>query len=1639
MKRSRLGGGVLVAVVSMVGLASAQPAEVDWEKAVAAYHQLDDTIKDNQRAKLTGDRLRQRQRWIVATYPGTDLAARSETTVGDLIAEKKYDAVVPALLAFIGKYPPYTEAHDASITATIRMLGSADVPEEIRVAGYEAMGPALKGRSLHIPRVANGLRRTSLSSTRRFEIIRKLSVACGPYPHSRVAYWEHLRLAAQELGADRYLKECRQFMEWAGKEGAPSRAARMEVLRAAKTDAAAVKELSAMEEESAAWAAAVDSAFASANKLISTGDMIGAAAALEKELAGVPAEAAEARWVGLLRNPALGEPSGVPVLDALVRLAPEGDAIDQVYAVIRPLRFDAAGMRTLVRLVSRHALDRERSCDIARFAIRSVATSEDPVLQLEAQRAAADVARRVDAPDRGVNFLLNLGKLGWDQSPDEVRAALREAAAQYPAILEAAEAGWMLAFLEGKLSVTQDALPRSRSVEEQLPLRPELALPNPPAATESVVTTAAGTELVKQDIKADQLKGQAPAASHGADTAALAVDGKADTAWAPDKLPASLIIPLAKESTIDRIRVAADSGLFFTASLLDRNGKTLTRVERDWAFWDYYRRTSYWPAADVTLGVLATPGVCYVRLDVYAAAEGDAVVQSVEAFGTPFAVAGQKLGEPVELAPETKSVLVHWEGDQPQKKVSYQPTGEWARGFYTVRWSRFWTRAPRLKLTSTGGRVGMAFYGDNASMTLAKPGAIKWQMNDEPLTYLDHPGEEPTEHPIPGKRENGFHILKVYNDRGPQPNDAMAQANTQLYKVDVDGVSRLRVAVRFGSKAGQWGPWMGPVESGTAIPVSGGTPQLVQAAAFFDGREVRGQESAVLKSLTVKPQAVAAVADVPQLDLSNKVPLKENLAEVAQLLQRRALVVAYPKVGTQAEYEAAQRLANKAQAYLVSDDIGLNLFSGTVLAVGTPHRHRYARQLLATHGLWNLPEYFADEDCIVGMDRTQGDDPLIVYATGETPEAVVRAADRLLAAIQPAPPAKTPVRLFASNTLENIYGWKTDSALPAPKDLSIRMAAGDRRSGQVGVVADKAVAKMTVTISDPVSASGARLSRPQVRPVGFYEWIPFFGDLRIPNALLPAATVTMPANTSRGVWVTAVTPADAAPGEYRADLTIDADGAKTMLPVVIRVEPVRLPPLTKTATYSFSDTPYWFHQGTAAHDAALRALARNEAMHGMTHVFARLQFKWDKEPYSTPDRVANSDVAAPPEPATWSAYTANTKTVAANGAILFAFPTPIQPREFFAAVSATKEIRVALSYWDGANWTALPARTVKAEKNVANALHWELGDRSIQFIRLTAEGGEGFGVDRIGAFTDKTRKYPAVLDFSSLDRQMRVFEEEYAKFGLTPTFIVQSNTFLTNLGADLFGVAHPYYAGVARMVGPQLNEMLERTGRSGRMLFKVADEPRDMKFWAEVAGDYHKAGLRTMTCHAILPDMDAAAGILNPWCPYYSHNVQSPFFRERQKAGDQFWWYTYGPPNMRLTGAPPENLIFYWLTGKWRIDGAMNYAGMHASDFSMPVPFRYDAGQDHRLLFLADGTLLDTPRRALEGEGISDLKLIEYVRDGAERLAKADPAAGKAVSDDLDKLLAETIPHKFGYSTDPDHWLKGRNALYDLAVRAAKK
>jgi hypothetical protein len=1492
---------MLLAAAAGDAVAQADP-EATLAQALAARDAVEKVLHA---ANLPPAQLAARQDWLLRQYPASEQAldVQAERARAHFQAER-WPECISAADAVLAGDPTFGALHGEMAYLLARVAMHKGLPDDVQHTALQTLARHSRHCSWVLMLTRQSLLASRLSPAEKYRLARQGEEKCGRYPYARQYAWSILEAYARAAAPQEAIAECQRFLDRWGAEAAESIAARQLLLqtRQKNGDTAAGAELKRLQEEEKRLAAEAKTLRDTCDEALKAGRAEQAVAGLESFRRLPPRSVESAWWLAVLKqlatqaSPELQLRAYGTAIDCL----PLGQAAEEVYKLLSesPLRTRPEAVDLELRWLARNAHDRVRDRHRCTALPRQLEASDAPIaIQCKALAATAEIARKLEMHDIEAQLLWKLAVQCWDTDAAAARTALGRAATCCNGSLSGAKARWLLAFLEGQASIAQGPLPREPSCLAE-DSRTATALPAAPPVQPDVVPAGDGWQLRKFDPGENLADWQHARQSPGA--------------W---------IVPLARVATVSRVVLDTVEQTQVLISLLDSSGRVLARYERSWNFWEEFRTAQLWAPASLELHVLPVPGVAYVRVDLLDVLGNTGRVRKLAVYSPPYPAVGEYLLPPAPIAERATAVNVAWTCEEPQAEVVHRPDLESVRLYPVMRWATPWNkgRGP-LPMQPSGRCLGIEFYGRSAVLVVQREGKAAWSIDGGHAGVIEHPAKESSEYLLAERLAPHRHLLTIENQALPAHNDQFGSDGLALAGLKVKGQSCVQVAIRFGA-ADRWTPWTTLTQSAAgaiAVPdaVADTRPAQYQLRLKFDSREVLAEQTATVAHVAVTPANRAAVESVPASPAAGVADqrsfFRDEPAEVASRVVARQVVVAYPKTGSRREYAAAKRIAERAGLYLVSDDIGLNLYPGLVLSVGRPQVHRYARQLLGMKQVWNDPEFLNRTDGVVGVVRDLAGKPSYLFVTGETVAAVENAAQRLLARTPECPQPREPFRLFASDTLEMVYPWQLSPERPEARELALRLGRNDRRSVQLGISAAERLEKLQIECSPLQSSDGHTLPTALVRPVGCYEWVPFFGDLRLPNLLLTDAAVTLPANTAMGVWLTVLTRENSPPGLYTGKLTISAAGSRQAVPVQVVVEPVTLPHFARAKTYSFAGVPYWFHSGTAACERALRELARDEAAQGVSVV---------------------------------------------------------QPR-FLMDVS------------------------YPASKN----------------------------------------PYPFVLDFRELDRQLEIFEQEYRMLGRPlPAFLCQSPP-LYQINKELFGEPGSFPATAARLFAQQFAAHLKATGRADRFYMKISDEPADIALWASFARPFHEGGLRTMTCHAAhYPNIDVAAGLMDPWCPNYQHDLWRPFFRERQQRGESFWWYCCGVPSTRLTGTPIDNLPFYWLTAKWHLDGAINYAALHTSDFSMPVPFRYEHGMDHRMVFLADGTLYETTRRELEGDGIRDLKLIELVRERAAAIRKQGDT-GRA--EQLDKALADVIeavvPYRYGYASTPEAWHHARATLYDL-------
>ncbi len=137
---------------------------------------------------------------------------------------------------------------------------------------------------------------------------------------------------------------------------------------------------------------------------------------------------------------------------------------------------------------------------------------------------------------------------------------------------------------------------------------------------------------------------------------------------------------------------------------------------------------------------------------------------------------------------------------------------------------------------------------------------------------------------------------------------------------------------------------------------------------------------------------------------------------------------------------------------------------------------------------------------------------------------------------------------------------------PVQRDLGrpLRLFAsqGEREAGVIAVTPLRDIeGKVDLVASDLRGANGARIAGTafDIRYIRYNEY-PVTGGYKVrPHFLVPWRPEGMEKGLTRGFWVDLHTPKDAQPGLYDGALQLSGPGVKAMLPVEVRILPLRLP------------------------------------------------------------------------------------------------------------------------------------------------------------------------------------------------------------------------------------------------------------------------------------------------------------------------------------------------------------------------------------------------------------------------------------------------------------------------------------------------
>ena len=150
------------------------------------------------------------------------------------------------------------------------------------------------------------------------------------------------------------------------------------------------------------------------------------------------------------------------------------------------------------------------------------------------------------------------------------------------------------------------------------------------------------------------------------------------------------------------------------------------------------------------------------------------------------------------------------------------------------------------------------------------------------------------------------------------------------------------------------------------------------------------------------------------------------------------------------------------------------------------------------------------------------------------------------------------------------FGWgsidtryKIDTPVPLSRSLSLYGWRGERVCAQAVLLAPAAVADFSFTVSD---LKAGKHVIPASAVKGYFETF-VMGEVSAqggetvlcPDRLVERASMAVPAQTVRPVWLTIRIPSDAAPGKYKGRVSASVDGKSFSLPFTLEVSSRVLP------------------------------------------------------------------------------------------------------------------------------------------------------------------------------------------------------------------------------------------------------------------------------------------------------------------------------------------------------------------------------------------------------------------------------------------------------------------------------------------------
>ena len=555
-------------------------------------------------------------------------------------------------------------------------------------------------------------------------------------------------------------------------------------------------------------------------------------------------------------------------------------------------------------------------------------------------------------------------------------------------------------------------------------------------------------------------------------------------------------------------------------------------------------------------------------------------------------------------------------------------------------------------------------------------------------------------------------------------------------------------------------------------------------------------------------------------------------------------------------------------------------------------------------------------------------------------------------------------------------GWKVSKTRPLPtaksQAIRISVAGNEAESAQLVVRPEKALAGLTATAGELRSESGASLpvDAVEVLRVGYVN-VEIASDEtggtgNWPDPLPPfKGGVSVAAGENQPLWVRVKAPANTAPGLYRGQITVNAEGFTTTVPLEVEVYGFSLPDTTTCRTlFDLDPGRVWKYQRLqtdadkrAVWEKYMRLFSDNRIspynpvpMDGYTYKFSGGVNFWNggKVVVDQPRAGTKSLLIEDASP-TESLQVTSSESLLISG-------KPLDLNLWYRTEKADQPVQMLLSFSDSsgshlggenllidlpavAKWTnfkkpieAIPSGAVSMQVSL-QASPWTPkgeGIGKVWFDDLSLrDSGSGKeliangGMEGGKAPGDKTE---IAFDWVAWDAAMtQAIEKYHFNSFLVSVPGLGSGTFHSRTVGMLGGYAMgtPEHRALFRAWCSQMSAHLVEKGWLDKAVVYPFDEPAE-KDYAFVIDQLRLLkedfpGLRRM----VPMNLGAAPefiGYIDYWCPILSV-FNSTFAHERQKAGDISTWYICTGPRAPYIGSfidRPATDLRVWLWQSWQ-------------------------------------------------------------------------------------------------------------------------